>query len=118
MSSTVEVDSYTEDGENRFSHQLPKPVSHPNLVLKRGIVEKDSPLVEWCKEVLENGFAKPIEPKDIIVKLLDETGSPTRSWALSNCFPVKWDVDGFDSTTNSLSIETIELDYNVLRRDD
>ena len=31
-----------EGGENRFVHRLPKPVKHPNLVLKRGLATTSS----------------------------------------------------------------------------
>ena len=32
----MEIETVVEGGENRFVHRLPKPVKHPNLVLKRG----------------------------------------------------------------------------------
>ena len=116
LTSTMEVDDYAEGGENRFSHKLPKTVSHPNLVLKRGVASKMSPLVIWSKETLEAGLAKPIQPKDIVVMLLDEKRLPVRTWSLSNCWPLKWEVAGFESTSNKLAIETMELAYNSLER--
>ncbi|MGQ7846060.1 phage tail protein [Granulosicoccus sp. 3-233] len=118
LTSTIEVESYSEGGENTFVHKLPKAVSHPNLMLKRGIAPIDASLVEWCQDVLDNGFAVAIEPKEVVVKLLDANGDPARSWTLSNAWPVKWEVGAFESTRNELAIETIELAYNTLKRND
>ncbi len=61
ISTEIEVESFVEGGENRYTHQLPKGIKHANLELKRAISPKDSALVKWCIEVMEGDFAKPIE---------------------------------------------------------
>lgn len=116
ISSEMETEAYQEGGENRFRHALPKGVTHPNLVLKRGIAGLGSPLVAWCKEVLEGDLAKPVEPQSLTVSLLDEEGSPLRSWSFTGAFPVKWDVEAFSSTKNEVAVESIELAYTSSTR--
>ena len=116
ISSEIEVEPVVEGGENRFVHQLPKAVKHPNLVLKRGIANITSPLVHWCRSTLENDFLKPIEPRQIHVFLLNAEKIPIRAWSFANAFPVKWEIDGFNSTKSEVAIEKIELSYNYSNR--
>jgi phage tail-like protein len=111
ISSEIETESYVEGGENRYVHKLPKAVKHPNLILKRGIAKKSSPLVIWCRSVLEMDFVIPIIPQMMSVILLNERGEPARAWSFANAYPVKWEVESFHSTKNEVAIEKIELSY-------
>ena len=107
-----------EGGENRFVHNLPKEVKHKNLSLKRALTDSDSGLVTWCKNTLEQGFAKPIKPQDLLISLLNENAEPVASWAITNAFPVKWVPGSFDAMKNEIAVETIELSYLTLERKD
>ena len=112
IGSEIDIQEVVEGGENRFVHRLPRGVKHPLLSLKRGIADIDSPLVKWCKAVLEGDFVQPIEVQEVKVYLLDENHNPLRGWSFANAYPVKWEVDSFHSTKNEVAIETIELSYN------
>ncbi len=116
IGARMEMEPYQEGGENRFTHQLPKGAVHDNLVLKRGIADADSPLVSWCKEVLEGGLAAPITTRTVVVNLLNESHEPLRSWSVERAYPVKWEVQPFHSTKNEVAIETIELSYAYANR--
>ncbi len=105
----IETETVNEGGLNGFAHVLPKAIKHPRLVLKRGIALSDSRLVLWCQAVLDGGFVKPIYPKLVHVFLLDHAGDPLRCWSVENAWPVKWEIDGFQSTRNEVAMETIEL---------
>ena len=114
IGSEMDTEDVVEGGENRYVHRLPKSVKHPNLVLKRGISKLDSPLVKWCKSVLED-FTTPIVPKEVQVLLLNESGV-IRAWSFTNAYPVNWEVEDFNSTKNEVAIEKIELSYNYSSR--
>lgn len=116
LEATMEMDSLNEGGENRYVHQLPTKMSHPNLQLKRGVAPVTSAIVVWCKSVLEGGLNLGLTPSHLLVSLLDEQGMPLRSWAVFDALPVKWQVDGFNSTKNEVAIETIELTYSYSER--
>lgn len=116
ISQKMETDSFVEGGENRFVYSLPKSVKTENLVLKRGIATKKSELVKWCRSVLEGGYSQPIQTRTVLVLLMNAAEVPIRAWNFSNAYPVKWAVDGFNSTKNEVSIETIELSYNEFSR--
>ena len=107
IGSEIDTEEVVEGGENRYVHRLPKGVKHPKLVLKRGIAKGTSPLVIWCRSVLEADFIAPIVPMPILVFLLDENGAPARAWSFANAYPVNWEVDDFNSTKNEVAIEKI-----------
>lgn len=116
ISSELSLEEVAEGGENNFVHKLPKGIKHGNLELKRGIADGDSPLVQWCQAVFEGGFTEKIVPKVIHVYLLDAKAETLRSWMFENAFPVKWEVESFNSTKNEVAIEKISFSYNASKR--
>ncbi|SRR5450830_89350 len=116
MSAEVETETVVEGGENRYVHTLPKGVKHPNLELKRGIAALTSPLVIWCRSVFEMDFMIPVLAQPIIVMLLDKHHTPLRVWSFANAYPVKWEVETFNSTKNEVAIEKIVLSYTYSNR--
>ena len=117
ISSDMETEAVVEGGENRYVLQLPKAVKHQRLVLKRGIAPFTSRLVTWCRDVLESGLGWPVTTKQINVALLDETGQPLRMWSFENAFPVKWEVEPFQSSKNEVALEKVELAYLMSKRE-
>ena len=110
------TETVAEGGENRFVHTLPKPATHPNLKLKRGLMDGSTPLAEWCKSTIENDLSEPIEPRDVTVSLLDADGSPVATWSAANAWPVKWVGAELNAMENKIAVETVELAYTTLRR--
>ncbi len=115
INATIETEEVPEGGE-LFAHRLPKAVKYDNLILKRGIAELSSPLVKWCKSVLETDFINAVAPQSLRVFLQDEKDMPSRAWMFANAFPVKWQVGAFNSVKNEVALETIELTYNYFVR--
>lgn len=116
IGAEMETETVVEGGENRFVYQLPKAVKHQRLVLKRGVAPFSSRLVTWCREVLEGDLARPLSPKTMHVNLLDEKGEPLRGWSFEHAYPVKWEVEPFQSNKNEVALEKIELTYLLSRR--
>ncbi|RUL79028.1 phage tail protein [Dyella choica] len=114
----MEVDELREGGENRFVHQLPTGVKQKRLTLKRGVASKESALVGWCQRTLGGGLSVQIQLATLEVKLLDEKANPLRGWSFSNVYPVRWEIDTFNSTKNEVALETIELAYQTVTRQD
>ncbi|GLQ87815.1 phage tail protein [Dyella flagellata] len=115
---SMEVDEVREGGENRFVHQLPTGVKQKRLTLKRGIASSKSGLVGWCRRTLEGDLSESIKLVSLTVKLLDEEAIPLRSWSFTNAYPVRWEIDTFNSTKNEVALETIELAYQTVTRQD
>jgi len=116
IGSELDTEEVAEGGENRFVHRLPKIMKHPELELKRGNAKLNSPLVGWCRSVLESDFSSPLAPKTISVYLLDQDGGPIRGWSFANAYPLKWEIDDFKSTKNEVVIETLVLSYTYSNR--
>jgi phage tail-like protein len=113
----METEVLREGGENRFVHVLPQSIKYPKLSLKRGIAALDSPLVKWCKEVLEGDWVKPIVPQLVHVFLLDENRETVRSWSFESAYPVHWAIEPFQSMKNEVAVERIELCYACSKRE-
>ncbi len=117
LSQEITTKDQAEGGENRFKHQLPIASGSKNkLVLKRGLISLNSQLGYWVRQTTESDFSKAIEPKDMLVSLLDEYGLPKRTWNIVNAWPTKWEVSSFDSMKNEAAIETMEFNYNYFVR--
>ncbi len=116
LTPEIETEAVVEGGENRFIYQLPKQVKYPKLMLKRGILNMNSPLVGWCRKVFEGGYIDTVQTADLSIRLMDQQGEVARVWDIVSAYPVKWDVEAFNSTKNDIAIEKIELSYNFMVR--
>lgn len=116
LDSSIDVETVLEGGVNDFQHRLPTSVKQGTLTLKRGLEPARDDLMEWCKDTIEGGLVKKIEPMDLIIKLLDREGDTQREFNVQNAWPIKWDVTTFDAMKNELVIETIELACNQIIR--
>ena len=70
-----------------------------DLTIKKGIFKDDKALWDWVNKVKMN----------TIVSLLDESGSPVKTWEAVNAWPKKLTVEGFKSDGNTTSIETLVI---------
>ena len=101
----VEMESFTEGGQNRFIWQLPKRSRYSDIVLKRGLFT-GSELLAWCKDAVEHFIFSPI---NLTISLLNEKHEPVQSWYVTNAIPKKWSVSGFNAQENSIVVESIKL---------
>jgi len=117
--SGIAMEKHTEEidggGLNDFGHPVPSTAKYSNLVLKRGLLAKDSPLAQWCITTLEGGLNNAIRTNNIVVSLLNENAEPIRTWRFANAWPVKWDVADFNSMNDELIIETMEFAYSYVQ---
>ena len=116
LSAEREVKEIVEGGENRYIHRLPTRVKHGNLVLKRGMVGRDTALFTWCKTTMESDLQLAIRPKDINVSLLDVKDNPMVTWSFSRAWPVKMDISSFNAKESEIAVETLEFSYAYLKR--
>ena len=115
---TIEMGSekLTEGGVNNYTLELPTQVSSSNLVLKRGTLSKKSALIKWIEASINSDYSKPLELKNIIVKLFNEKGKPLITWTFNNARPVKYQVSDLDAMKNEILVETMEFSYTFYRR--
>jgi phage tail-like protein len=106
------LEEIAEGGVNGYKHRVPTTAKYTNLVLKRGLVPKNSAIAKWCMATLGGNFEEAIETKTVIVKLLDENSKPLKSWNFVNAWPVKWALSDLNSMNNEIAVETLELAFS------
>jgi phage tail-like protein len=114
MEHSLETEDVTEGGENRFVHQLPTRAKPRRLLLKRGLVERGSALMSWCREVLQWGLDQRVPLVNVEVQLMDADLKPLMVWTCEGAYPVRWTINAFESQRNEVALEEIELAYQTL----
>lgn len=107
----LEMESFIEGGQNRFTWQLPKRSRYSDLTLKRGMFI-GSGIVQWCRNAFENFI---FEPSNIHISLLNDKHEPVQSWYVVNAIPKKWSVSGFNAQENSIVVESLTLSYQFFK---
>jgi phage tail-like protein len=119
LSVEMETETRKEGGENRFEHTLPVRSKYSTLTLKRGLVVS-SALLKWCSDTFSalntnvdaSNKDKPlIQPKDVMVSLLNEKHEPLMSWNIIQAYPRKWSMADLNAEQSAIAIESIELQY-------
>ena len=88
----VEVDEYSEGGQNGFVHKLPGRMTWPNLVFRRGITDSDA-LFAWVQKSSGEGFAangNKLTRSTGAVTIVDAESTRLRAWDLDGVFPIRW----------------------------
>lgn len=86
---------------------MPGMIQPVNISLKKGYVKGVSLEVfyEWINGIELNR----VDKKDIVVHLLDESGTTVVSWKVVDAFPTKLSAPTFDANSNEVAIESMEL---------
>jgi phage tail-like protein len=117
LKTELTTEEVAEGGVNRYVHRLPVRTKYSNLIMKRGVVRTKSPLAEWLDTGFAGNFAATlVDPRTIVVMLLDMWRRPIVAWTLFGAYPVSWDHSSLNSTGNDLLIETIEISCNWVKR--
>jgi phage tail-like protein len=107
LSRDLETEQVKSGGENRFTLKLPTKAQYPNLVLKRGLF-LDSAILKWVDDAM---LHLDINTVTVLVKLLNEKGSPLQTYKCVNAWPQKWSVANFNAEESKIAVETMELVY-------
>lgn len=115
---TVETDPIAEGGNNGFVHRVPKGMSWPNIVLKRGVTQTNG-MLEWVKKAAGEGFAasgnKLTRSTAAITLMGPEHEQRIRSWSFEGALPVKWTGPNFSVSSTDAAVETLEFMHEGFR---
>ena len=107
----TEVFDYNEGGLNEFVLKFPTRTKQSNLVLKRGIVDKN--MWDWYFS-LTQGVVR-FRNGSVVVR--DPSGNTVvMEWQFRRAFPCKWQGPELNATQNSIAVETVELCHQGLER--
>ncbi|QDT98550.1 phage tail protein [Gimesia aquarii] len=110
ISREIKYESYREGGVNDYTHNLITQVSHPVLILERGLVMDD--LWKWAQDTAGG----KVERRTLWIRLRDETDRSAWAWQVENALPVKWSISDLDSQQSQLVVESLELAHQGLRK--
>ena len=108
---SVEMESYIEGGQNRYTHQLPARTTYSDITLKRGLFI-GSGIILWVNDAIENFSFKPA---NLLISLLDENHLPVYNWYVVNAIPKKWTTSSFNANENSIVVESLTLSYQYFK---
>ena len=103
-----QVKQYEEGGNNMFVHMLPGRIKWQNIVLKHG-VSRSSLLWQWF---LDGSYDGQVSYRQVSIELGDAEFGKVAIWNVNRAFPVKWGTGPFNTKTQEIAIETLELAHS------
>ena len=110
LSREVKHESYREGGVNEYEHKLVTQVSHPVVVLERGLAMDD--LWKWALAVADG----EVKRKTIRIRLQNEANEKMWAWQIEYALPVKWTASDLDAQSPQVVIESLEFAHHGLRK--
>ena len=113
----VEVETYTEGGENGFVHKLPGRMTWPNLVLKRGVTAQDV-LMNWLQDAVGDGMTQrngKTKRTTAAIVLMSTDGQRMRSWNVVDAIPVRWGGPTLATGSTDAADEELEIAHHGFR---
>lgn len=110
LSRELKRESYHEGGVNDYEHQLISQVTHPVVVLERGLGATD--LWQWARDAADGDVTR----RKVTVRLNNEAGADGWIWHMDHALPVKWTCTDLDAMSSQVIFESLELAHHGLRR--
>jgi phage tail-like protein len=85
--------------------KMPGLKKYSDVTMKKGVMKSDNKLWDWMNEIKMN----TVKRIPVTISLLDEEGSPTMVWTLTNAWPTKISGTDLKSTGNEVAVETIVI---------
>lgn len=102
---------YRAGNSPNFSTQkMPGIKKYSDVTMKKGVFKSDNKFWDWFNEIKMN----TVKRIPVTISLLDEEGSPTMVWTLTNAWPMKIQGTDLKSTGNEVAVETIVIAHEGL----
>lgn len=111
LDASTDAIEYREGNDPNHARKLPGLNKYSAISLKRGISDSDE-LWKWYRTVVDG---KP-ERKNGSIILLDDTGQEKIRWNFVNAWPTKWTGPSFNSTSNAVAVETLEIAHEEVKK--
>ena len=102
---------YREGNDPNHVRKLPGLNKYSAITLRRGITDSDE-LWKWYQTVQ---VGKP-ERKNGSIVLLDDAGQEKIRWNFVNAWPTKWTGPSFNSTSNAVAVEALDIAHEEVRK--
>ncbi|KUO71254.1 MAG: phage tail protein [Desulfosporosinus sp. BRH_c37] len=117
---SVDVVEYREGNEIRTTpRKLSGLTKYGNITLKWGVIGTME-MMEWLHTVASDNTAGPtgIARKNLVIKMLDDTGADGPSWEIINAWPMHYTGPTFNGLGSEIAIDTLELTHEGMNRID
>ncbi len=116
LDKETEIIEYREGADDAKYKRCILGLNKANRVtLKRGIFNDDSKhqFYKWWAKTLNKQKTADAQ-KEVVIKLLDESGDPVMIWKLAKAIAVKMQSTDMKSDGNEVAIESLELCHEGL----
>lgn len=111
LDASTDAIEYREGNDPNHARKLPGLNKYSAISLKRGISDSDE-LWKWYRTVVDG---KP-ERKNGSIILMDDTGQEKIRWNFVGAWPTKWTGPSFNSTSNAVAVETLEIAHEEVKK--
>jgi phage tail-like protein len=111
LDASTDAIEYREGNDPNHARKLPGLNKYTAITLKRGVTDS-SELWKWYQTVADG----KAERRNGSIVLLDDTGQEKLRWNFANAWPSKWSGPSFNSTGNSVAVESLEISHEEVKR--
>jgi len=109
----VDVIEYREGNEPATPRKLSGLTKYGNVSLKWGTTDSTE-LYDWIQQVVDGDI--DTARKDVAIVVLDEAGEDKARYEIAEAWPSKYDPMDLNAKGNDVSIESLELTNEGVRR--
>jgi phage tail-like protein len=73
-------------------------------------VTKEKALIEWFQKTVVK-----VQPADLSINVLDETGNTVQAWSFRNAYPVKWTGSDLNAGGNEFMTQSLEIAHSGMK---
>ena len=110
LKSSTTIFELEEGGMNHRVHKLPGQSRWENITLRYGVTG-DATMLKWRGEILQDKF-KADSRKNGAILVKNNQMQVVRRYNFKAAWPVSWEGPSFNSQSNELAIESIELAHD------
>jgi phage tail-like protein len=103
----VDVEEYSEGGNNGYVTRLPTRLKHSTLRLTRPLTPDSAQLTAWISSIT-TGVQRPT----VQIAALRADGSQVAQWGLLEALPASWAGPSLDPGSATVATETLEIVFH------
>ena len=115
LKTETEIYEHAEGGDNEGVRKLLGTTRHSNITLTKGWVN-ETVLFDWRDKIASSGANKIERKSGSIIAIGDDGKTELKRWNFSKAWPVRWEMNPFDSNTSTAQCELIEIAIEKLTK--
>ena len=117
LDAEFDVAEYRAGDDVLFTvRKYPGLAKYGNITIKQCLFVGDLKFYNTVGEFLEGNSDHTSDKQEMTIILMDDGGADAAAWTVSNAWVTKYTGPDLNSTSSDISIETIEIAHEGLRR--